>query len=329
LKAIVYSTKDFERGFLAAAAKRHDHTLRFEEATLSSDTADRSAGYDTAIVFAGDDASAPVIERLGAVGVQYVAIRAAGYDNVDLEKAHALGIRVANVPAYSPYAIAEHAVALILALNRKLIIADKQVHAYNFTVGNLVGFDLHGKTVGVIGTGTIGSVAARILHGFGCVLVACDIRENEALKASLELQYCDLAALCRQSDIITLHTDLNNGTRHLINASVIDQFRPGTMLINTSRGAIVHTPDVINGLKHGQIGAYGGDVYEHEKGVFFCDRSQDRPNDVLLEELLAMPNVLLTPHQAFATREALGNIAETTAFNLSCWETGQRSPNEL
>lgn len=292
-------------------------------------TVSLAEGCDVVCIFAGDTATAPVLHDLAASGVRHIAIRAAGYDNVDLQAASALGISVANVPEYSPHAIAEHAVALMLALNRELVLANTQVHAHDFTIEKLVGFDLHGKTVGIIGTGRIGATTAGILHGFGCKLLGHDLVETPALKGMYGLEYTNLKSLCEQSDIITLHTSLTPETKYLIGKSVISTMRRGVMLINTSRGALVNTADVIEGLQSGHIGWYGADVYEHEKGVFFYDRSDDGFEDELLEGLLRLPNVLVTPHQAFATGEALGNIADTTFYNIGCWAAEKQSENEL
>jgi D-lactate dehydrogenase len=261
--------------------------------------------------------------------VRYIAIRAAGYDNVHLETAHRLAIKVANVPAYSPYAIAEHAVAMMLALNRNIVLADRQVHQHNFAVGKLIGFDMHGKTVGIIGTGKIGGIAARILHGFGCKLLGYDISANPALESECGLCYVSLEKLYADSHIITLHTPFSKSTAQLINRRSIGQMRSGVMLINTARGGVVNTADVIEGLRGGRIGAYGADVYERERGLFFYDHSAKNLDDPLLLEMLSIPNVLITPHQAFATHEALGNIAENTFFSLACWNAGKDSPNEL
>jgi D-lactate dehydrogenase len=311
------------------AATRHGLEFRFLEEPLNTDTAVLSKGCEMVVIFAGDDASEATQRRLIESGVRHIAVRAAGYDNVDIVAAHALGLKVANVPAYSPHAIAEHAVALMLALNRRIVQADHQVHRFDFTVGGLVGFDLYEKTVGIIGTGRIGSVAARILNGFGCKLLAYDIAPDNKLSLETGVHYTDLYCLCEQSDIISLHTCLSPETRYLINEDKIRRMKPGVMLINTARGAVVNTADVLAALQSGQIGSYGADVYEREKGVFFYDHSSSIPDDPMLHELLAHPNVLLTPHQAFVTWEALSNLAETTCFNIACWQRGASSPNEL
>ncbi|UKJ06704.1 2-hydroxyacid dehydrogenase [Solitalea lacus] len=328
MKTIFFSTKAFERQYLENANTAM-HELKMVEEALSLKTVDLAKGYSVVCIFAGDDASAPVIEKLHENGVRFIAIRATGYDNVDIQSATKLGIRVTNVPDYSPYAIAEHAVGLMLALSRKLPLANDQVHQYNFKVDNLIGFDLHHKTVGIIGTGQIGSVAAKILYGFGCSLLGFDIQENKELTELYDLHYVDLNTLCRLSDIITIHVPLNEQTEYLIDEALITTMKKGVMLINTARGAVVNTADVIAGLENGQIGYFGADVYEKERGLFFFDFFEKKFDDKMLKKLLSFKNVLLTPHQAFATKEALYNIATTTFYNIDCWGLEQKSQNEL
>jgi D-lactate dehydrogenase len=328
MKTIIYSIKDFERSWLLNANKMN-HELTLIEEPLVPDTVSLAKGHEAVVVFTGDDVSTAVVEKLNDAGIKCIAIRAVGYDNVDIKTANELGIKCANVPEYSPYSIAEHAVALMLALNRKLILADKQVHHHNFTVGNLVGFDLHQKTVGIVGTGRIGSIAAKILHGFGCNLLGYDIAENIELKEKYNLRYVDLKTLCGSSDIITLNTPLNTATKYLINKEMLDVMKPGVMLINTARGAVINTQQVIEALDNGKIGYLGLDVYEEEKGIFFSDHSKNKVKDDVLKKLMSYPNVIITPHQAFATNEALSNIAGTTFYNLDCWAQNKKSTNEL
>ena len=328
MKTIIYSIRDFERPWLLDANKRgHELTLTTE--ALNAETARLAEGHEAVVVFTADDLSAPVIAELHHLGLRYIAIRAAGYDNIALDSIKTLGMRCANVPAYSPFAVAEHAAALILALNRKLILADRQVHAYNFTVDQLLGFDLHQKTVGIIGTGRIGSVMARIMNGFGCRLLGYDPVPDNTLVSKYQMQYTDLQTICRQADIITLHSPLNSATHHLIGKDLIAMMKPGMMLINTARGSIIDTAAVLAALDNGTIGALGIDVYEHEKGLFFYDRSATPPDDPMLARLLDLPNVIVTPHQGFATEEALHNIADTTFYNLNTWAEGQHSANEI
>ncbi|MDZ4794056.1 MAG: 2-hydroxyacid dehydrogenase [Bacteroidota bacterium] len=328
MKTIIYSIKDFELSYLLKANKIN-HELTCAEEALMPDTATLAKGHEAVVVFTGDDVSTAVIEKLHEAGIKYIAIRAVGYDNVDIKTANNLGIKCANLPEYSPYSIAEHAVALMLALNHKLILVDKQVHQHNFTVGNLVGFDLHQKTVGIVGTGKIGSIAAKILHGFGCNLLGFDIAENKELTEKYNLRYVDLKTLCSSSDIITLNTPLNTSTKYLINKEILDTMKPGVMLINTARGAVINTEHVIEALDSGKIGHLGLDVYEREKGVFFYDFSKDKVKDDVLKKLMGYPNVIITPHQAFATNEALSNIADTTFYNLDSWANNKTSENEL
>ena len=328
MKVIVYSIKDFERSYLIQANKMN-HELTYTEEALNAGTTGLAQTHEAVVVFTGDDVSAEVVQNLPKAGVKYIAVRAVGYDNVDIKKANALGIKVANVPEYSPYAIAEHAVAMMLALNRKLILADQQVSRHNFTVGNLVGFDLHQKTVGIIGTGRTGSVLAKILHGFGCRLLGYDIQENKELIEKYDLQYVDLKTLCRSSDIISIHTPLNTDTKYLINREMLDEMKAGVMLINTARGGVINTDHVLEALESGKIGYLGLDVYEREKGVFFYDHSKEKIKDEVLIKLMRYPNVMITPHQAFATKEALSNIADTSFYNIDCWALDKRSDNEL
>lgn len=328
MRVIVYSIKDFERSYLIRANKMH-HELTYTNEALNAGTTGLAQTHEAVVVFTGDDVSAEVVQNLHKAGIKYIAVRAVGYDNVDIKKANGLGIKVANVPEYSPYAIAEHAVAMMLALNRKLILADQQVSRHNFTVGNLIGFDLHQKTVGIIGTGRTGSVLAKILHGFGCRLLAYDIQENKELIEKYNLQYVDLKTLSRSSDIISIHTPLNTDTKYLINREMLDEMKAGVMLINTARGGVINTDHVLEALDNGKIGYLGLDVYEREKGVFFYDHSKEKIKDEVLNKLMRYPNVMITPHQAFATKEALSNIADTTLYNIDCWAQGKRSDNEL
>ena len=328
MKTLFYSLKDFEKLFILAA-NYHGFDIQFSKESLSPQTAILSKGYDCISIFTGDDASSKVIQQLHEIGVRYIATRAAGFDNIDVAKANEIGIIVANVPEYSPYAIAEHAVAMMLALNRKLILSNRQVTAHNFTIDNLIGFDLNKKIVGIIGAGRIGKIVAKILNGFGCTILAYDIKVDDSLVADYKVKYVDLETLSASSDIITIHTPLNNQSHYLINEQLIKKMKKGVMLINTSRGAVVNTSELIKYIESGHIGFYGMDVYEHEKGIFFYDHSRDLINDPLLDKLINFQNVLVTPHQAFATKEALSNIATTTFYNINCWSSNISSPNEL
>ncbi|GAB2955293.1 2-hydroxyacid dehydrogenase [Hymenobacter coalescens] len=324
----VFSAHAFELPYLQAAA-HSQHTLRLVTAPLSAATAAQAADSQAVAIFTSDDASAPVLEQLAALGVRYVAVRAAGHDNVDLAAAARLGLRVANVPEYSPYAVAEHAVTLMLALNRQLRRADEQLRRRDYRLDGLVGFDLHAKTVGIVGCGRIGGVVADILRGFGCRLLGYDVQPDAALSARTGLRYVPLAELCAQADIISVHAPLTPATRYLIGAELLAGLKPGAMLINTGRGAVLDTRAALAALRSGQLGYLGLDVYEHEKGLFFQDHSQEPAADALLEELLAEPNVLVTGHQAFLTREALTGIATTTVDNLNAWAARQPAAHEL
>jgi D-lactate dehydrogenase len=327
MKTLFYSTKDFEKSYLEAANKLEQEVV-FVKETLSIDTVDMAKGFDIISIFTSDDASAVVLNMRNNQ-TKYIAIRATGYDNVDLYKTHDIGMVVANVPNYSPYAIAEHAVALILSLNRKTTLANKQVHHHNFSINNLIGFDLHSKTVGIIGVGKIGSIFAKIMHGFSCKILGHDIIENKKQTELYGVKYVDLKTLCAQSNIISIHTGLTPSTKFIINKNCIDQMQFGTMLINTGRGACVNTKDVLEGLENGHIGFYGADVYENERGIFFNDLSKTELKDKMLKKILAMSNVIITPHQAFATKEALSDIANTTFYNIDCWSKNQHSKYEL
>ncbi len=328
MKVLVYSTRDFEKPYLEKA-NAGKHKLKFIKEALSSSTAIKAVGYDAISIFSADDGCFLTLEKLRDFGVKYVGLRSAGHDNVNLNASKREGIKVANVPTYSPNAIAEHAVALLLALNRKLIEANDNIHRYNFDLNHLKGFDLNGKTVGIIGTGHIGSVMVKIMHGFGCKLLGYDSQRNSLLEQRYGLQYVTLDTLSEKSDIISLHVPLNSDTHYLINEDLIDKMKDDVYLINTARGSVVNTEHLISALENKKIAAYGMDVYEHEKGIFFKDLSHDIPKDDDLLKLIAMPNVLVTGHQAFLTHEALTNIAETTIYNLDCWSAGKDTENEL
>ncbi|KGL62482.1 2-hydroxyacid dehydrogenase [Polaribacter sp. Hel1_85] len=328
MKTLVYSAKDFEISFIKKANSKK-HKLTFLEDSLTSESAIKAIGYKAISIFSKDDASPIVIEKLKDFGVEFITLRSVGHDNVNLNTANTLEIKVANVPAFSPYSIAEHAVSLLLTLNRKLIEANKRVKSFNFDLNNLIGFDLNDKKVGIIGTGKIGSVMTKIMHGFGCELLGYDILENKELTKKYGMQYQSIEDLCENSDIISLHVPLNSETHHLIDKNLIKLMKPGVVIINTARGAILNTEDIINGLRSGIISALGIDVYENEKEIFFSNHSLDIITDEMLIKLNAMPNVLITGHQAFLTDEALTNIAETTIYNLDCWTEGIETKNEL
>ena len=327
MKITVFSTKPFERHFLERANDGR-HELEFQESPLSISTAHLAQG-EAICVFSPDDISAPVLEQLRTQGVTYVAVRAAGTDNVDLPAARRLGIQVANVPEYSPYAIAEHAVTLILALCRHLRQADEQLRANDFRLDQLIGFDLHGKTVGILGVGRIGEVVARILHGFGCRLLGVDIKPNAELSQRYGLDYVTLPELCAQADIISVHAPLNAQTKHLLDDELLGRMKRGVLLVNTGRGGVLDTNAALRALDSGQLGYLGLDVYEGEKGLFFGDHSREPLLDETFARLLTYKNVLVTGHQAYLTHEALTNIADATLASLDAWAENRPAAHEL
>lgn len=329
MKVAVFSSHEFEKDYLVkACAEKHE--LQFFEPRLTPDTVKLTKGFDAVALFVNDNGHAEVLEALHKEGVKYIALRSAGYNHVDLTKAKELNMKVANVPAYSPYAIAEHTLALILALNRKMIKAHNRVIDLNFSLDGLVGFDLNGKTVGVVGLGNIGSKVVKILHGFGCKILAYDLEKDERLIEKFDVTYANMDKIFSESDIITLHVPLTPDTKYMVNADSIKKMKRGVMLINTSRGGLVDTKAVIDALKTRQIGYLGLDVYEEEQGLFFEDHSdEDILQDDVIGRLLTFKNVIITSHQAFLTREALTNIADTTAHNLNCFESGNSCENLL
>ena len=328
MRVAVFSTKPYDRTFLESENTRHGHELRFVEARLTEETAVLAADAAAVCAFVNDQLDAAVLGRLAGLGVRLVALRSAGFNHVDLAAARGLGLAVARVPAYSPHAVAEHTVGLILALNRQLHRAFVRVREGNFALDGLLGFDLHGRTVGVVGTGKIGAIVARIMAGFGCAILAHDMRPDPECEA-LGARYVQLPELLAGSDIVTLHCPLTPATRHMIDADALRQVRRGMMLINTSRGALVDTPAVIAALKSGVIGHLGLDVYEEEADLFFENLSGQVLQDDVFARLLTFPNVLVTGHQAFFTREALTAIAETTLANISAFERDGRALHEV
>lgn len=322
MRALFFSSQSYDQDSFSAAPVVDGLELHFLPTRLNEDTAILAAGHEVVCAFINDDLSAPVLERLATAGTRLIALRSAGYNHVDLAAAKRLGLTVVRVPAYSPHAVAEHAVALILALNRRLHRAYNRTREGDFSLHGLTGFDLHGKTVGVVGTGQIGLAFARIMAGFGCQLLAYDPYPNPEMLA-LGARYLALDQLLRQSNIISLHCPLTPQTRHLINIQSLADLQPGAMLINTGRGALVDTPALIEALKSGQLGYLGLDVYEEEAQIFFEDRSDQPLQDDVLARLLTFPNVIVTAHQAFLTREALAAIAGTTLDNIARWMVGE------
>lgn len=322
MKVGVFSTQPYDRDSLNEANRRHAHELVFSEARLDVDTVEFASSFEGVIPFVNDSLGRPVLERLRAGKTRIVALRCAGFNNVDVAAARELGLTVARVPAYSPHAVAEHAVGLILTLNRKFHRAYARVREANFSLVGLGGFDLRGRTVGVVGTGAIGLAFARIMLGFECRVLAYDPWPNPKGR-ELGLTYVSLNDLVRASDIISLHCPLTPETHHLINASTLAKTKRGVMLINTGRGALIDSNAAIAALKSGQLGYLGIDVYEQEEKLFFHDRSEQIVQDDVFMRLLTFPNVLVTAHQGFFTREALANIADTTLENLTAFERGQ------
>jgi D-lactate dehydrogenase len=330
MQVAVFSAKPYDRQFLEAAnaAAGAPHRLVFQEARLSAETVALAQGAGAICAFVNDQADAGVLEALAGLGVRLVALRCAGFNNVDLVAAQRLGITVARVPAYSPESVAEHTVAMMLSLNRRIHRAYSRVREGNFALDGLLGFDMHGRTAGIVGTGRIGLAVARILRGFGCHLLAHDAFPSEEGRA-LGLDYVAMEELLARSDIVTLHCPLTPATRHLIDAAAIAGMKRGAMLVNTSRGAIVDTRAVIDGLKSGAIGLLGLDVYEEEADLFFEDLSGQMLQDDIFARLLTFPNVLVTAHQAFFTADAMAAIAEITLDNITTFASTGRARHEV
>jgi D-lactate dehydrogenase len=328
MKVAVFSTKSYDRTFLEAANVGGKHDLVFFEPRLNLETSVLAAGFPAVCAFVNDSLDAKTLLSIAEKGVRLLALRSAGFNHVDLAAARDLHLTLLRVPAYSPYAVAEHAVALILSLNRRIHRAYNRVREGNFALDGLLGFDLHGKTVGIVGTGRIGAITAQILHGFGCRLVGYDVYQNPDCLA-LGMEYVALPELFAASDIVSLHCPLIPETYHLIGAEAIGQMKPGMMLINTSRGQLIDTKAVTKALKSGIIGYLGLDVYEQETDLFFEDLSNHVIQDDVFQRLLTFPNVLITGHQAFFTEEALKNIAETTIANITDFEQGRPCPNQI
>ncbi|MEO0645210.1 MAG: 2-hydroxyacid dehydrogenase [Cyanobacteria bacterium J06650_10] len=328
MKIAFFSAKSYDQKSFNLANQDYSHDLTFFEPRLTVKTIALAAGFPAVCVFINDELDAATLRELAANGTELIAMRCAGYNNVDLAVAQELKLTVVRVPAYSPYAVAEHAVGLILMLNRKLYKAYNRVREDNFELKGLLGFDLHNKTVGVIGTGKIGECFARIMNGFGCKLLAYDIQENVSM-LEMGAKYVDLSTLLGSADVISLHCPLLPDTYHLINSDSIQQLKPGAMLINTSRGGLIDTDAAIEGLKSGKIGYLGIDVYEDEGSLFFQDLSDTIIQDDTFQLLQSFSNVVVTAHQAFFTQEAIANIANTTLTNISEIERTGRCHNEV
>ncbi len=324
MRIATFSAKPHDRHHLTAAneAAGSPHELTFFESRLRAESVGLAEGHDAVCVFVNDEVPAPVVQALAAAGVRLVATRSAGFNHIDLTAAASVGVTVARVPAYSPYAVAEHAVALLLALNRKLHRAYARVRDQNFSLTGLEGFDVHGKTLGIVGTGTIGTVFARLMRGFHCEVLAHDPYPNEEIPR-LRGTYVDLDELIERSQVVSLHCPLTPDTHHLFDEDAFARMPRGALLVNTSRGGLVDAAAAVEALKSGQLGGLAIDVYEEEADLFFEDRSEEVLTDDVFARLLSFPNVLVTAHQAFFTTEALENIAATTIGNATAFETGE------
>lgn len=326
MKILFYSSQNYDKESFEIANEEHSFQFEFLDTHLNPKTALLANGYDVVCVFVNDDLGPETIKALCETGVKLIALRCAGYNNVDLEAAKSCELEVVRVPAYSPYAVAEHACALVLTLNRKTHKAFNRTRESNFKISGLRGFDMHGKTVGIIGCGKIGEIAAKIFNGFGMKVLVSDPEYNSDLSF---VEVVNLEELLKDSDIISLHCPLNPKTKHMINAETIKKMKDGVMLINTSRGALIDTKAVINGLKSKKIGYLGIDVYEEEADLFFEDHTDSILTDDVLIRLLSFPNVLVTGHQAFFTNEAISEIAEVTLENIKAFSESKKLENAV
>jgi D-lactate dehydrogenase len=328
MKLALFSTKSYDKEYFERFKPQNKVELRYFKASLNEDTTELAKGYDAVCVFVNDEINRPVLEHLKEQGTKVVALRCAGFNNVDLDAADELGIKVVRVPAYSPNAVAEHATALILTLNRKTHKAYNRIREGNFSLERLTGFNLHRKTVGVVGTGKIGKAFCEIMLGFGANVLAYDLYPDEELK-NKGIKYISLDELFGQSDIISLHCPLTPETKHMINKESFKKMKDGVMIINTSRGALIDTKAAIKALKKRKLGYLGIDVYEQEENLFFHDHSENIIEDEVIMRLISFPNVLITSHQAFFTSEALEQITTTTYQNILDFEMGKELKNEV
>ena len=326
MKIAVFSTQKYDREFLSAVPT--EHKFVFFEAQLNNDTVNLTQGFDGVCIFVNDHADSEIISELKNNGIKVIALRCAGFNNVDVKAAEKAGIRVVRVPAYSPEAVAEHAVALIMTLNRKTHKAYLRIKENNFSLERLTGFNIYGKTVGVVATGKIGKAFCKIMLGFGAKVIAYDKFEDEEAK-KLGIKYVTFEEVLKNSDIISLHCPLTPETKYMIDWEAFANMKDGVMLINTSRGALINTKDAILALKRGKIGYLGIDVYEQEEHLFYKDLSENIIPDDTIARLMSFPNVMMTSHQGFFTKEALTEIAATTVGNIDCVAQGKPSPNEV
>lgn len=328
MKVAFFSTKSYDKEFMDKA-NDGQHEFQYFDTKLELSTAILAKEFDAVCIFVNDQADRETLEQLNMEGVKLLTLRAAGFNNVDLEAAREFGIKVTRVPAYSPYAVAEHTLAMILTLNRKTHLAYVRIRNGNFSLEKLIGFDLHGKTVGVVGTGNIGRIFARNMKGLGCKVLAYDPYPNEEFEKEKVATYVSLEDMFKEVDIVSLHCPLTKDTHHMIDAEAIDKMKDNVMLINTSRGALVDTKAMIKALKHGKIGYFGLDVYEQEENLFFQDLSGHIIQDDDIARLMTFPNVLITSHQAFFTENAMNNIAETTLQNINEFDQEKELQNEV
>jgi D-lactate dehydrogenase len=329
MKLAFFDTHNFDRRAFNLANENFGHEISYFEPRLTKDTAKLANGFDAVCAFVNDKVDADAIKILKDGGVKLIALRSAGFNQVDLQAAQDSEIPVVRVPEYSPYAVAEHTVGLILTMNRRIHRAYHRVRDLNFSLDGLVGFDLHGKTVGIIGTGRIGRAFASIMRGFGCEVLAYDPMQDDAFAAKLGVKYVALDELLTKSDIVSLHVPLTPKTKHMMDSDAFSKMKSGVVIVNTSRGGLIDTAALIQALKAGAVGFAALDVYEEEEGVFFQDLSESGLHDDVLARLLTFPNVLVTSHQAFLTHEALANIAETTLSNISSFEKDGELPNQV
>lgn len=328
MRTAMFSTKSYDQEYFEKYSKDHSHSFTFFETPLNKDTANLTIGFDIVCVFVNDKIDKDTIEILSRNGIKLIALRCAGYNNVDIKSAKSNNIKVVRVPAYSPEAVAEHSIALILTLNRKTHKAYNRIREGNFSLKNLIGFNLYGKTVGVIGTGQIGVTFCRIMKGFGCKIIAFDISKSEEL-INIGVDYLPLNEVFKYSDILSLHCPLTPETKHIINEQSLSLMKKGVMIINTSRGALINTADVITSLANQKIGYLGIDVYEQEENLFFEDLSESIIQDELILRLNSFPNVLITSHQAYFTKEAMEEITITTLENINSFKNNLALKNEI
>jgi D-lactate dehydrogenase len=328
MKVLVYSIFGFDKPFMEKAA-HGNHELVFTEQHLNENTAQLAQGFDAVSLFTSDVASEAVLQKLYNCGVKYIALRAVHSHLIDVSRAKSLAMKVANVPVYSPYSVAEHAVGLVLALNRKLVLGQQLMHIGDYRMDHLVGFDLHGKTVGIIGTGKIGAAFARIMYGFGCKIVAFDSEENKELMNEIPISYKTLEDVCTASDVLSIHATWNESSYPLFDKNTFSLCKKGMIFINTAHGKLVNTEDLIEAIDHKILSAVGLDVYEMEDSIFFQDHTEAPITDTLFLKLRSYPNVMITGHQGFLTNETLAGIAHTTIANLNAWAYNGISENEI